>query len=389
MPDERIDIEIKDKVSPNVAKKILRIAANARKADTHVKSLKKSLATINTTPFSRISAAQTKTALGQQKVRTEIERTTAARQRAIAATKRAEIATLRLKTAKDKLADSNKKVRSSFSKTISSLGSFLTLAKAYVAFRFAKSIIALADAFTLLQNKLKNVSDSQQQLNTLSRRLFEIANRSRTDINATTQAFQRFDLALKHTGASQEESLRLTETLNKLLILSGATTMEQTSALLQLSQAFNEGVLRGQEFRIISQTMPAVLNKIAESMGVARGELKKMASEGKLTVQVLRDALRQLQQETDERFSKTVSTVGQAFIVLKNSVTKFIGELDSVIGASRIISGAIIALAENLDILAVAAAGAGAGLIVAFGPSFLAMMKATVLAVKAFTVALA
>jgi len=378
MPDERIDIEIRDKVSSNVAKKLLRIATVARNADANIKRLKKSLSTINTTPFKRLADIQTRMALGQQKVKTEIEktalaqqkarmevekttaarqrsiasmhRTTAARQRAIAATKRAEIASLRLRNAKEKLVKTGKKVRSGVSRTAASLGSFLTLAKAYVALRFAQAILRLADAFTILQNKLKNVVDTEEQLLVLTNEIFEVSRRSRTSVLATAQAFQRFDLSLRKLGNSQEESLRLTETLNKLLLLSGATTQEQSSALLQLSQAFNEGRLRGQEFRIISQTMPKVLDQIADSAGVTRGELKKMSADGRLTVEVLRDAISELADETDERFAKLTPTLGQAWTVLKDSAIRAFGEINKAFGITDGLSTGILSLADNLVI---------------------------------------
>jgi tape measure domain-containing protein len=226
-----------------------------------------------------------------------------------------------------------------FSKRLLTIGAIIQASRAF---------IKLSDNFTLIENKIRNVTDSMEDMEFVTRRVFETANRTRTSVAATTQAFQRFDLALAKTGASQQEVLRLTETLNKAMILGGATAQEQTSGLLQLSQAFNEGVLRGQEFRIISQTMPVVLEKIAEQLGVTRGELKKMGSQGKLTIDVLRTAIGGLEKDIDERFAKTVPTIAQSWTVFTNRATQAIGLINKELGPASGLSRSIMWLGDTL-----------------------------------------
>jgi len=446
MSDENISIEVADKVSPSISNKLVKIAENARNADAAVKNLQTQLASLNVgalaniqavasnaatainstalasqrlateqartataaaqaaaaqqrvttattqgqtaaqalaTATTRAATAQTQGQTAAQKLATEQARTAAQTSQAAAAADRAALAALRLQQAQDKAAQSA-------SKAGSSIMSFVRGAAAIAGVGLsAGAILGAADAYTVLQNKLQNVADSEKQVTQLTNELFDVANRTRTPVQETTQAFTRFDMALKNLGKSQEDSLRLTETVNKMLVVSGATSTEAGSALLQLSQAFNKGKLDGDEFRSVMELMPNAADAIAKKLGVTRGELLKLAPQGKITAQVMFDAFSAAAAGIDAKFGKTVPTLSQAMTVLKNNATKSLGELNKQLGITAGISSGIIALANNMKLLGVIAATVGAALLVYFGPVLLGALVAATKAVWAFTVALA
>ena len=446
MADENISIEIADKVSPSISNKLVKIAENARAADAAVKNLKTQLASLNTGALNVImqsaqnaanalsqttlaaqrlateqqrtasaaaqaAAAQTRATTAQtqgasaaqnlaaattrsttaqtqgqtaaQRLATEQQRTAAQTANAAAGSDRAALAALRLQQAQDRAAQASRNAGTS-------IMSFVRGAAALVGVGLsATAILGAADAYTVLQNKLQNVSETAAQTDAITNRLFETANRTRTPVQETAQAFTRFDMALKNLGKSQDDSLRLTETVNKMLVVSGATANEAGSALLQLSQAFNKGKLDGDEFRSVMELMPNAADAIAKRLGVTRGELLKLAPEGKITAQVMFDAFSAAATGIDEKFGKTVPTLSQAMTVLKNSATQTFGEINKQLGITSGISKVIIFLAENMKALAVAAAIAGAALLVAFGPALLGMLSAATAAVWTFTAALA
>ena len=446
MADENISIEIADKVSPSISTKLNRIATEARSADAAVKNLQTQLAAINVGGLSqlinasanatrqlqagavaaqrlateqqrtataaaqaaaaqqrvttaatqsqtaaqnlaaattRANTAQTQGQTAAQRLATEQARTATQTANAAAASDRAALAALRLQQAQDRVAQSSQRAASS-------IMSFVRGAAALVGVGLsAQAILQSADAYTVLQNKLQNVSDSERQVTELTNELFNVANKTRTPVQETAQAFTRFDMALKNLGGSQEESLRLTETVNKMLTVSGATATEAGSALLQLSQAFNKGKLDGDEFRSVMELMPNAADAIAKKLGVTRGELLKLAPQGKITAQVMREAFADIANEVDNKFGKTTKTLSQAMTVLKNNATQTFGEINKQLGITSALSKAIIFLGENMKALAVVLAVAGAALLVAFGPTLVAAISSAASAVWAFTAALA
>ena len=79
--------------------------------------------------------------------------------------------------------------------------------------------------------------------------------------------------------------------------LAGATTTEASNAFRQLAQALGSGRLQGDEFRSISEQIPTILAPIAEELGVEIEQLKKLASESKLTSDVVLRALRKIEKD--------------------------------------------------------------------------------------------
>lgn len=446
MADENISIEIADKVSPSISNKLVKIAENARAADAAVKNLQTQLASLNSSALSNIqaatqgatqalqqnalaaqrlateqartasaaaqaAAAQTRASTAQtqgataaqnlaaattrsttaqtqgqtaaQRLATEQQRTAAQTANAAAAADRAALAALRLQQAQDRAAQASRNAGTS-------IMSFVRGAAALVGVGLsATAILGAADAYTVLQNKLQNVSESAAQVDEITNRLFETANRTRTPVQETAQAFTRFDMALKNLGKSQDDSLRLTETVNKMLVVSGATANEAGSALLQLSQAFNKGKLDGDEFRSVMELMPNAADAIAKRLGVTRGELLKLAPEGKITAQVMFDAFTAAAAGIDAKFGKTVPTLSQAMTVLRNNATQTFGEMNKSLGITAGLSKALIFLAENMKTVAFVVAVLGAALLVAFGPALIGALSAAASAVWAFTVAIA
>ena len=89
--------------------------------------------------------------------------------------------------------------------------------------------------------------------------------------------------------------------------------------MLQLSQSMASGVLAGDEISVISENNVALMDLLASSLGVTRGELKKMSAEGLLTTNKVFGALL----ENTDKYQKLVEnlpiTVGRAMTNLTTS----------------------------------------------------------------------
>lgn len=360
-------------------------AARAQQAQTQANTAATQGATAAAalaTATARTAAAQTQTATAAQRLATEQQRTAIQTNNAAASADRAALATLRLQQAQQRLSRTS-------TQTASAMGSFVrSMAGVLGVGLSAHAILASADAYTVLNNKLQNVATSQAQVAVLSDRLFQIANDTRTPVQETATAFSRFDRALKILGKSQQETLTMTETVNKALVVSGATAGETASVLLQLSQGFNAGKLQGDEFRSVAENMPMVLDAVAKVLNKPIDQIKKLGTEGKITAEVLFKAFELMKESVDKTFANTIPTISQALTVFGNNFIQTFGKFDKAIGLTAGLSTAIIFLANNMDTLLATAAAVGAGLLIYFGPVLLSALGAATTAVWAFTAAL-
>lgn len=205
------------------------------------------------------------------------------------------------------------------------------------------------DGYTNIQNRLKLVTENSSQLVGVTKELFSISNETRNSFEATAEVYARTALATKDLGLSQRDTLNFTRSLNQAVILSGASAAEAQAGLIQLSQGLASGTLRGDELRSVLEQLPMVADVIAKSLGVTRGELRQMGQDGLITSEIIIEAFAKASGDLDNKFGKTVPTIGQAFTVLKNNVTEYIGELDRSTGASSKAASLLLTVGQNID----------------------------------------
>lgn len=209
-------------------------------------------------------------------------------------------------------------------------------AAAQMAIGGAGEVIAMADAYQSLQQRLKNVTGSSQGAAEAFAQVKDIATLTRADLNATTEAFLRITGATKSMGLTQSQVVAFTRQLNEDIAMSGAATESAKAGMLQLTQALASGVLRGDEFNSIMENIPTVADTIAAHLRVSRGELRAMAEDGKLTAKVIYDSYAEAGGRIDAAFAKSIPTISQQFTLLKNEVFVTVGELGQMVNVSKI-----------------------------------------------------
>lgn len=227
-------------------------------------------------------------------------------------------------------------------------------------------ILALGESYTKLTNKLTLVSENLDVAKGRFAALAAIGNSTYTSVDALVPLFTRLDIALGEMGTSATDVMQVTENLSKVVTLGGLSTAEMNSALTQLSQAFNKGKLDGDEFRSVMETMPLLADALAKKLGVTRGELLKLAPEGKITSEIMRDAILGMTDSVDALFNELTPTVGMHLAKLSNQATTYFGALmDSVDFSDRV--GKVLGfVGNNIELITKAAAG----LTIAMGAAF-------------------
>lgn len=203
----------------------------------------------------------------------------------------------------------------------------------------ANELVSAVDRMTELNARLRLVNGSMQEV-------YEVSQRTRTSIEATATLYTRLALATQNTAITQQQLLDVTQAINEAMYLSGATTKEAMYAIIQLSQAFARGVLRGDEFRSIAEQTPELLRAIGRASGKTMGELIKMAEQGQLTTEFIIQNILKEKEVIDQQFSEMPMTIAQAWTQLENSFMALVGWLNEATGAAQLLSGAMSKTAQ-------------------------------------------
>ena len=229
----------------------------------------------------------------------------------------------------------------------SSMASLATIA---IGGMGVSQIIELTDGYTKFTAQLKLSSDSQAEFAQAFSDVQRIAKGSQADISATGVLYSRIATSTKELGLAQQTVADITEVVNLGLKVSGATAAESASATLQLSQAFASGALRGEEFNAVNEAAPRLMKALADGIGVPVGALKQMATDGKLTSEVLAVALPKALGDLRKE-AESVTTISGAFVNLKNEVLLFVGAEAQASGSVNVLTTGINALSNNLGLL--------------------------------------
>lgn len=199
---------------------------------------------------------------------------------------------------------------------------------AYIAVNTIKSIAQTADAYSLMNARLKLATDSQQEFNVAQSELRRIATETQTPVASLVTLYGRISRPLKEAGRSQADILKLTEAVATSFRVSGATATEAENGVIQFAQALGAGALRGEEFNSVAEQAPRLMQALATSLGVPIGALKEMATQGLLTADVVTDAMVGQLDVLRREAEALPETVGGAMTALSDRWNEAVGQAD-------------------------------------------------------------
>jgi len=222
----------------------------------------------------------------------------------------------------EQIANSQKKVTDETKKTAEASGDWLSKIKSVAAslgaMKLAQGFIEEADAMSQMTAKLTAINDGAQTTDELNKMIFASAQRARGSYEDTANLVARLGMNAKEAFSTNQEQITFAENLNKAFKIAGASGQEQASVILQLSQALAGGVLRGQEFNAVMSGAPNVIRQIAEYMDVPVGEMRKLAEEGAITADIVKNAMLDATEDLKLQFEDVPKTWGDIIQSGKN-----------------------------------------------------------------------
>ena len=112
---------------------------------------------------------------------------------------------------------------------------------------------------------------------------------------------------LRPLGVSLKDIQSTFNGFNTIARLSGISAEGASAAFLQLGQALGSGQLQGDEFRSIAEQVPGLLVAVSKETGIAAKDLKQFASDGKLSAEIVINALKRIESEGSGKIAGLVN----------------------------------------------------------------------------------
>jgi len=155
----------------------------------------------------------------------------------------------------------------------------------------AKQVLGNAAQFEQLQLRIKTLSQEYGEFERIQSFITKSSKQFGQSQAEAAQGIADVYARLRPLGIELSDIETVYKGFTATAIASGTSAAAASGAFLQLSQALGSGRLQGDEFRSIAEQVPGILQLVSKEMGVTVGELKKLGSDGKITSDILINAL--------------------------------------------------------------------------------------------------
>lgn len=177
----------------------------------------------------------------------------------------------------------------------------------------------ISDKLASTKARLNLLVDDGGSVDVLEQKIMASVQRSRSVYFDTASAVAKLGLNAGNAfNGDMNQVIAFMEQVNKQFVIGGATAQEQSNAMIQLTQAMAAGALRGEELNSILDGAPGIARAIEKYMGIAEGSIKTVAQEGKVTAEVVKNAMFAMADETNAKFDSMPKTWAQIWAGMKN-----------------------------------------------------------------------
>jgi tape measure domain-containing protein len=210
-------------------------------------------------------------------------------------------------------------------------------------------LIKIADTWTQLDGRLKLVTSSSAELAYVQERLYSSANTVRASYESHADLYARIARSMGGYNLSADQTIAFTEAVSRSMIVSGGTTQEASSFMVQFGQALASNRLQGEEFRAMLESNSRAVQVLTDYLGTDIEHLREMAKSGELTADILYNAFSAASKKLAAEAESMPKTVAQAMEHLKNAGKLLIDNTNDASDATKSLAGTIDELATSIE----------------------------------------
>ena len=210
--------------------------------------------------------------------------------------------------AADKAGKSSAKASSNVSKLSAGLGK---LAVALGAAEAARRAFSIGLESIGSSTRLAALTSQYGEFESAQRRVLAIQEKFNLTQIEATQQFSTAYARLKPLGFTLDEITDAYEGISTATKTAALDAGAANALFTQTAQALGSGVVQAEELNTIIDQAPTIVVALADELGVAAGEVKKLASDGKVSSQALLNALVKVKEEGVDLLATSLDTPGE------------------------------------------------------------------------------
>lgn len=235
-----------------------------------------------------------------------------------------------------KVNDSIKSIKSTATKLLGAIGIGFSLTK----------INALVEEFGAANKQIKSSVGEMENMDTVQGQVLQKANAAR--LAYTDMAGYVSNLAKAGSDIFPvDDAIQFTSTVAKLMKTNGRNDSAISSMMEGFNKSFQKGIVDTETLNKMLEQAPETANVLAQSLGVAKSQLLDMASNGKMTVQQLKDAFMDASGEIDAAFQNSNMSISDGLKNIRNNWGLWLTQMNSTLGVTNAIARAMVKFSDT------------------------------------------
>ncbi len=252
--------------------------------------------------------------------------------------------------------------------SVTRFGNLINQAKSYLVgligigtvLTLAREFVQLSDEATTLTARMRNATESADELASVQGRLRDVASDLQLNYADLGRGFAEVGEAVRDLGGSADTAAKIVEILAITAKQAGQSSQDAAAQASQFANALTFGVQGGREFVGILKQNDNFARELAASLGVTTQELKRMAQTGEIDGRRMTEALLSRYKEIKAGAADVPRTIGGAFTEVFNEIgrqvsgsgggSKLATWMHEVLQDSRAMQGEVLSLGSRWTI---------------------------------------
>ena len=201
------------------------------------------------------------------------------------------------------------------------LGMIKGIAVTYGGIRGIQKVFDMSDTLSQTTARLNLVKDANLSINDAQKLVYDSAMRARQPYQQQIDMVSKLQLQAKNAFSSTAETVAFAEQLGKRFKIAGTDAQGIESVMYNLTQAMSSGVLRGQDLNSVLANAPSIVQDTAKYLGTTEDQIRKLAEEGQLTAQAVKNAMLSTAEETNAAFADIPMNISDMTVMAGNAIT--------------------------------------------------------------------
>lgn len=235
-------------------------------------------------------------------------------------------------------------------KKLKDLGSKL-LGSIAIGFSLVK-INALAEEFNGINDQIKNATKSLGEQNEIQQKILKSANDTKSSYADTAKMVSNLVQENADLFGNVDEAIKFNDAATKLFKTAGKSNDQISGLMESINKSFAKGKVDSETISQLLEQAPEAVKLLNEKLGTTPDKLEDLASEGKISLEVLKETFVSSSDEINKNFDALDYSISDAVLNIRNQWGLFCDEIWNGSGiASKVGKAMVRAFTSFMDIV--------------------------------------